>query len=200
MDGTFIERVCDINMEMRYVAGNSEIKPFYIGAFAVTQKQWFKIMNTSIDMQKNKVNPSVSINSVGPDYPMYYVNWGDANEFCLTLSNITGKRYRLPSNIEWEYAACECDNLKDIAWYKDNSNGRIHSCGCKKSNAFGLYDMYGNVWEWCKDVYDRDGLMRIIRGGDWRSHSSYCLHYSRLYAIANIRNEYIGFRVVADVM
>lgn len=200
MESTFVERVCDIDMEMRYVKGNSKVKPFFIGVYAVTQNQWFKIMNTSIYMQRIKVNPNTSLNSAGPDYPMYYVNWEDVNEFCMTLSNVSGKCYRVPTYIEWQYAACAGDSLNDIAWYKDNSNDIIHPCGCKKPNKLGIYDMYGNVWEWCKDVYDREGLFRIISGGAWCNHASFCSENVRVCAMAATRNDRIGFRVVADVV
>lgn len=199
MAESFVERVCDINMEMRYVNGNSIVKPFYIGAFEVTQAQWYKIMNTSIVMQKNKVNPCVNLNSVGPNYPMYYVNWHETNEFCDTLSNVTGKRYRMPTEIEWEYAAHEKGTLNDIAWYADNSGNMIQPCGCKMPNKLGIYDMFGNLWEWCGDWYDRDGILRVIRGGAWNNHASFCTNANRLFAMANSRNDYIGFRVVAEV-
>lgn len=196
---SFIEKVCDLNLEMRYVNGDSSINHFYIGAMEVTQNQWFKIMNTSIYMQKDKENPGACLNSVGSDYPMYYVNWDDANAFCITLSNITGKRYRLPKDSEWEYAARKDGALNDVAWYVDNSDNKIHPCGCKKPNTLGVYDMFGDLWEWCGDWYDRNGILRLIRGGAWNNHAAFCSKANRLLAMAKSRNDYIGFRVVAEV-
>lgn len=196
---SFIERVCDIDLEMRYVHGDSNVKQFYIGVMEVTQAQWYKIMNTSVAMQKNKVNPCVNLNSVGPNYPMYYVNWHDANEFCVTLSNITGKRYRLPTDSEWGYVACMEGALDDIAWYNDNSDNMIHPCGSKRPNVLGVYDMFGNLWEWCGGWYHEGGMLRVIRGGAWNNHPAFCKNANRLFALADSRNDHIGFRVVAEV-
>ena len=140
-------------------------------------------------------NPS-HFKESGPDAPVEMVSWDDAQEFCRKLSELAeekeaGRRYRLPTEAEWEYACragsaekyCYGDDesrLGDYAWYRKNSDGKTHQVGQKKPNAWGLYDMHGNVWEWCADWYDREyyansptddptgpseGSFRVFRGG-----------------------------------
>ncbi|MCX5677392.1 MAG: formylglycine-generating enzyme family protein [Planctomycetota bacterium] len=152
-------------------------KPFYLGVTEVTQAQYEAVMGT---------NPS---KFKGPTYPVDSVTWHEAVEFCRKLSEKTGKTFRLPTEAEWEYA-CRAGSqtrfsfgdsegvLGDYAWYKSNSGGKTNSVGRKKPNAWGLYDMHGNVWEWCADwsgsyssksSTDPKGAdsswARVIRGG-----------------------------------
>ena len=137
-------------------------KPFCLGVTEVTQGQYADVMGT---------NPS-RYRELGPDAPVESVTWHDAQEFCRKLSNAeeekaAGQRYRLPTEAEWEYA-CRAgstgkyffgDNAKhlgDYAWYWKNFDGKTHPVGLKKPNGWGLYDMIGNVWEWCADWYDEE--------------------------------------------
>jgi len=121
---------------------------FHIGKYPVTQELFSAVMGN---------NPSHF--KKGDKYPVESVSWDDAQEFCRRLSKMTGKTYRLPSEAQWEYAARARtqtryyfgDNenqLKEYAWYKDNSNKQTHPVGQKKPNKWGLYDMLGNVWDW----------------------------------------------------
>ena len=165
---------------------------------------------------------------VGDDYPMYYVSWEEAQSFCEKLSAQTGKKYRLPTEAEWEYAArggqqaggtkyAGSNIIGNVAWYYGNSGGKAHPVGQKKPNALGLYDMSGNVWEWCKDVFDwyssssavnpqgpSSGSGRVYRGGYWGRDASwidgarYCRVSYRRSSAPDSRGNDLGFRVVCE--
>jgi formylglycine-generating enzyme required for sulfatase activity len=152
-------------------------KGFEIGKYEVTQAQWEAVMGS---------NPS---EFKGADRPVENVSWEDAQQFLSRLNaRGDGYRYRLPTEAEWEYAARAgttgkyYGELDEIAWYDGNSGGRTHPVGQKKPNAWGVYDMSGNVWEWCSDWYDENyygnspgadprgpasGQARSLRGGSW---------------------------------
>ncbi|MCX7824323.1 MAG: formylglycine-generating enzyme family protein [Verrucomicrobiae bacterium] len=164
-------------------------KPFYMGKYEVTQEQWERIMGS---------NPS---NFKGPKNPVEQVNWDDCQSFISKLKEkLPGRAFRLPTEAEWEYACragstndfCfgnDVGRLRDYAWYIANSDNTTHPVGEKQPNAWGLYDMHGNVWEWCQDIY-RDNYMgapadgsaweqaqgsvtnRVLRGGSWYSEPS----------------------------
>ena len=160
-----------------------EISSFYLAEFPVTQELYFEITNES---------PSTI---EGTGHPVETVTWKDAVIFCNKLSlkkdlnpcyliqedgekitfDSTSNGYRLPTEAEWEYA-CKAGTseirygiLASIAWYKNNSEHTTHPVGQKEPNAWGLYDMLGNVWEWCTDIYDESvyGTYRVLRGGGW---------------------------------
>ena len=155
------------------------VSNFYIGKYEVTQKQWQQIMGN---------NPS---HFKGDNLPVENVSWNDTQEFIRRLNEATGKQYRLATEAEWEYAArggnksqgykySGSNILNDVAWYRDNSGGATHPVGSKRPNELGIYDMSGNVWEWCQDRYGqyrsspkRDpkgpslGALRVLRGGGW---------------------------------
>lgn len=239
----FTETAFGINMKMIYVEGGSftmgctgeqggdcendespnrytKVNPFYIGMLEVTQSQWEKVMGTSVYQQKNKANPDWPMRGTGPDYPMYYVSWEEAKEFCARLSRQTGKNYSLPTEAEWEYAARGGNknegtkysggwSIDDVAWYSDNSDSNTHVCGTKRANALGIYDMSGNVYEWCEDwygtylSYDTDnpkgassGSYRVYRGGSWRYYARSCRVSRRLSSAPGDRGDDLGFRVV----
>ena len=154
-------------------------KPFYMGKYVVTQEQYEAIMGN---------NPS---HFKGAQNPVEMVSWDDAQAFCQKLSKKSGKTVRLPTEAEWEYA-CRAgtstkyysgdseEDLKRVAWYEANSNDTTHPVGQKEPNKFGLYDMHGNVWQWCQDWYGdytanevadpqgpAQGASRVLRGGSW---------------------------------
>lgn len=158
------------------------VKAFAIGKFEVTQDEWFALMGT---------RPG---NFKGGRNPVEQVTWKLAREFTRRLSEKTGKRYRLPSEAEWEYAARAGSNtelyfgeqgtLAEHAWFDDNSDEATHPVGQRKANAYGLHDMYGNVWEWTDDCWNEsytgapddgsawtsgDCSQRVVRGGTWYS-------------------------------
>jgi formylglycine-generating enzyme required for sulfatase activity len=188
-------------------------KGFYMGIYEVTQEQYQKVMGT---------NPSMFN---GSNLPVEQVSWDDAVEFCKNLSQKEGKTYRLPTEAEWEYA-CRAgttsrysfgdseSQLGDYAWYNQNSGNTTHPVGEKKPNAWGLYDMHGNVWEWCQDWYAEDWyskgpmenplnesygdkIFRVVRGGSCVGGSDRCRVWFRDF-IPIFRINGFGFRVVLD--
>ncbi|MDR0971200.1 MAG: formylglycine-generating enzyme family protein [Bacteroidales bacterium] len=184
---------------------------FSISKYLITQAQWKKIMGN---------NPSENVR--GDNYPVTNVSWIDAQEFCERLSRKTGRSYRLPTEAEWEYAAkggnkskgykfSGSNNLDDVGWYKENSGGNKHPVGRKLPNELGIYDMSGNVWQWCNDIYgeysntkQKDptgpdlGSYRIIRGGSWGNSDAGCRNINRNYFTPSYRDASVGFRIVLD--
>ncbi|MEI7835470.1 MAG: formylglycine-generating enzyme family protein [Planctomycetota bacterium] len=186
-------------------------KAFYMGRYEVTQEQYEAVMGA---------NPS---HFKGAQNPVEMVSWHVAVEFCKKLSQKTGKTAGLPTEAQWEYA-CRAGtktsfefgdddtNLHDYAWYWVNSESKTHPVGQKKPNAWGLYDMPGNVWEWCSDWHadsyanagtsdpqgPGSGTNRVLRGGSWHSNPRYCRSASRLRDTPDFRFGLIGFRVAVD--
>jgi len=192
-------------------------KRFYLGATEVTQDQWRAVMGTTVRQQRDKANPEWPLCGEEGSCPMYYVSWQEAVEFCKKLSEKEGRTYRLPTEAEWEYA-CRAGTsgryagkLEDIAWYFGNSGSKTHPVAAKKPNAWGLYDMHGNVWEWCQSAYKEypydadDGrnayntdVIRVYRGGCWGIIPRGCRSAFRLWITPDYRYFYLGFRVCLD--
>ncbi|MBI9016734.1 MAG: formylglycine-generating enzyme family protein [Phycisphaerae bacterium] len=183
-------------------------KPFLMGKFEVTQEQYIAVMGK---------NPSYFS---GLKNPVECVSWYDAQKFCKKLSEITKMQVTLPTEAQWEYAARgesqsrfsfgDSENdLGDYCWYKDNSGDKTHPVGQKKPNKFGLYDMHGNVWEWCQDYYQdsyrnlaskdpkgpSSSTRRLIRGGSWYDSASLCRVANRDTSGPDLRSFSGGFRV-----
>ena len=197
---------------------------FYLGKYEVTQAQWRAVMGADVARQRDKANPSWKTVGEGDDYPVYYVNWDEAQEFIHRLNRRgDGFAYRLPSEAEWEYAcragstdsfASQPGPLDAMAWWFDNSGGRTHPVGQKLPNAFGLYDMHGNVWEWCRDSYHKNYVgapkdaapwlgagesnYKVLRGGSWDYPSYELRSANRGSHLPSTRGNHIGFRVAAD--
>jgi len=190
------------------------LSSFEIGKYEVTQGQWEDVMGS---------NPS-RFNTCGEDCPVEQVSWNDVQTFITALNSQTGSSYRLCTEAEWEYAAragtetmwyCGDDEscLDDIAWYRDNSydlGEYTHPVGQKTANAWGLYDMSGNVYEWVNDWYDSDyydtspstnptgpvsGSNRVLRGGSWHTYARYCRSAYRSYYAPSIDDYILGFRL-----
>ena len=187
-------------------------RPFYLGVYEVTQEQYERVMGTSPSDFK------------GNQHPIEEVSWNDAVEFCRRLSDFPAERaagheYRLPTEAEWEYA-CRGGSagaysfgdseseLSQNAWYAGNSGSTPHPVGEKEANAFGLYDMHGNVWEWCADWYGAysngdvvdpqgpsTGSLRVDRGGGWYVTPADVRAANRSRRTPDYRNDYLGFRV-----
>ena len=187
------------------------VNSFYIGKYEITQGQWKAIMDR---------NPSNF--TKGDNYPVENVGWDDLQEFIHKLNVATGKNYRLPTEAEWEYAARGGNNSKGykysgnntmgiVGWYKDNSENQTHAVGTKLPNELDIYDMSGNVWEWCSDWYDTysgkaqtdpqgpsSGIIRVKRGGSWNSIAMYSRVSSRLLTAPNKRDSDLGFRLASS--
>ncbi len=238
----FVETAAGLNMKMVWVEGGDflmggtseqgsdaendeqvirrvKLNSYYIGECEITQAQWEKVMGTSIHQQTSKARVSANYDT-GPDYPMYYVSWWEAQAFCSELSRITGRTYCLPTEAQWEYAARGGKNadgtkysgswsIDAVAWYSANS-GSTHPVKNKRENSLGLYDMTGNVYEWCSDWYGANynvndtnnptgpssGDRRVLRGGSWYYDAQYCRVSSRDYDGPGSRSGDCGFRVV----
>lgn len=186
------------------------VSDFYMGKTEVTQALWQAVMGN---------NPSYF---KGNNLPVETVSWDDCNQFVEELSRLTGKKYRLPSEAEWEYAAGggagnrtrwagtnSETNLGTYAWYGSNSSSNTLEAGTKQPNQLGLYDMSGNVWEWCGDWYGSysnspqtnpvgptGGSNRVNRGGSWSSNASDCRVSYRSNPDPDYRSRIIGFRLV----
>ncbi|WP_051347470.1 formylglycine-generating enzyme family protein [Dolichospermum circinale] len=198
------------------------IQPFYMGKYPVTQAQWERVAylpKVKIDLRSK---PS---HFQGVNLPVENVSWHDAQEFCARLSKATGKLYRLPSEAEWEYA-CRANTTtpyyfgdtitSDLVNHR-NKYGQTTEVGKFPPNAFGLYDMHGNVWEWCEDGWHENYINapiwpttnssiawmsndnnRVLRGGQWYLNPSYCRSASRSYNSGDRRNKDNGFRLVVS--
>lgn len=193
-----------------------EIKPFYLAKYSVTQSLYFEITGQ---------RPSTF---TGDEHPVETVTWRDAVAFCNALSqrndlnpcylfdqqadevifNPFVNGFRLPTEAEWEYA-CKAGStgirygeLDEIAWYKQNAEKTTRQVGLKAPNAWGLYDMLGNVWEWCTDIYDETvyGSYRIIRGGGWSDEERGCMATNRRRSHPkSFKIEDLGFRLARNI-
>ena len=173
------------------------LKSFALGKTEVTQGQWKAVMGN---------NPS-HFARCGDNCPVEQVSWNDVQAFIQKLNAKTGKQYRLPSEAEWEYACraggqqeyCGSNNLDAVAWYEGNSGGSTHPVAGKQPNAFGLYDMSGNVWEWVEDCYSGDCVNRVIRGGSWYGKTALLLASYRLWFEPTHKYFNDGFRLALPV-
>ncbi|OPZ44462.1 MAG: Serine/threonine-protein kinase pkn1 [Bacteroidetes bacterium ADurb.BinA104] len=185
------------------------LSDYYIGKYEVTQAQWEAVMGN---------NPSNFKRD--PNRPVEQVSWNDVQEYITKLNQLTGKTYRLPTEAEWEYAArggsssrgykySGSNTLSDVAWYDDNSNDETHPVGTKNPNELGIYDMSGNVYEWCSDWYGAyssnsqtnpqgpsEGSGRVGRGGGWDGGAGLCRVSIRYGERADDRSSVLGFRLV----
>ena len=214
-----------------------------IAKYPVTQKQWEMLMGTSIVQQRDTCRdaachvsitdgdaachvstPDDGILGEGDDYPMYYVSWDEAQDFINRLNTATGKKYRLLTEAEWEFAArggvksngfiySGSNSLDNVAWYDGNSGSNTHPVGSKSPNELGVYDMSGNVDEWCNDWYDKnyysgsskinpqgpsDGSFRVLRGGSWIWSANICRSAHHNSVTPPSRSCFIGFRLAAS--
>ncbi|HZK08832.1 MAG TPA: SUMF1/EgtB/PvdO family nonheme iron enzyme, partial [Bacteroidales bacterium] len=193
------------------------VSDFQIGKYQVTQKQWREVMGSD----------PADLRFKGCDNcPVENVSWNDVQEFIKQLNQKTGKKYRLPTEAEWEYAArggastssatgatkyAGSNNIDEVAWYTDNSNSKTHPVGMKKPNELGIYDMSGNVNEWCSDWYGSynsgsqinpqgpiTGDCRVVIGGSWGSNYRYCRVAFRNWDFPVKKSSYDGFRLARN--
>ena len=184
---------------------------YYMGKYEVTQALWQAVMGS---------NPS---EYKGDNLPVETVSWNDCQKFISKLNSLTGRMFRLPTEAEWEYAArggkesrgyqySGSSNISDVAWYDENSGSKTHPVGTKQANELGIYDMTGNVWEWCSDWYSSyssssqtnptgsdSGSARVSRGGGWFNDASYCRLSVRFYYTPDFRLDILGLRLALSV-
>ena len=184
---------------------------YYMGKYEVTQALWQAVMGS---------NPS---NFKGDNLPVETVNWNDCQEFISKLNSLTGRKFRLPTEAEWEYAArggkksrgyqySGSRKISDVAWYEGNSRSKTHPVGRKQANELGIYDMTGNVWEWCSDWYSSyssssqtnptgadSGSSRVFRGGSWYGNARYCRLSFRDCTPPDCRGYNLGLRLALSV-
>lgn len=229
--GNYTETTAGLNMDMVFVKGgtfkmgdnfgdgDNDEKPvhdvtlsdFYMGKTEVTQKQWRMIMGS---------DPSELAFKGCDNCPVERVSWNDVQEFISKLNQKTGKTYRLPTEAEWEYAArggnksngykyAGSDNIDEVAWYTSNSGSKTKPVAGKKPNELGIYDMSGNVYEWCSDWYGdystsaqtnpkgaSSGSSRVFRGGSWGNNAQDCRSARRSSNTPTRRGNNLGFRLV----
>ncbi|QHG19078.1 SUMF1/EgtB/PvdO family nonheme iron enzyme [Nostoc sp. ATCC 53789] len=208
------------------------VKPFLISKYAITQAQWREVATLREVRQNLKLRPS---RNGGKSHPITQVSWFDAVEFCDRLSEKTGKQYRLPSEAEWEYA-CRSGTItpfhfgetitSDLANYDGGYSYGSERKGIYReittpvgslqiANFFGLFDMHGNVWEWCLDHWHEnynnapnnadswrdssDNQIYVMRGGSWRNDPYLCRSSSRLQKNASEMSNHVGFRIVCSL-
>ncbi len=183
------------------------LSSFHLCKYEVTQELWQAVMGS---------NPS---NFKGSKRPVEQVSWEDCQQFITKLNQLTGKNYRLPTEAEWEYAArggnrsnsykyAGSNSIGDVAWYTDNSSSTTHDVGTKRANELGLYDMAGNVYEWCSDWFGSyssgaqtnphgasSGSYRVYRGGCWYSYARDCRVSDRNGSSPALRNYDVGLRL-----
>lgn len=193
----------------------AEVKSFLLAPIPVTNELYSSVLQKS-------VGPDVC-----PQAPVVEVSWNDAILFCNLLSQKAGLQecyttcdngesivcdwradgYRLPTEAEWQYAckagttAYRYGELDEIAWHQGNSEGIVHGAGIKHPNAWGLYDMLGNVWEWCWDLYDENvyGTYRVFRGGSWAEEARGCGATCRRRSHPTFRIDDLGFRLARSL-
>ncbi|MDR1724361.1 MAG: SUMF1/EgtB/PvdO family nonheme iron enzyme [Tannerella sp.] len=213
-------------LQWEYPAHSVTVNDFYIGRYEVTQEEWFDVMGTYPAYFR------------GTNMPVEQVSWNDIvgtsgtgeiingihyfpDGFIYKLNMKTGKKFRLPTEAEWEYAArggaqsrgckyCGSDSPSEVAWYWDNSGKKPHTIGSKAPNELGIYDMCGNVWEWCSDLWDvytgsSQGVLhpeityRILRGGPWSSGARSVRVSRRHNVVPHGYNRTIGFRLASGL-
>ena len=203
-------------------------KNYYIGQTPVTQALWVAIMGITevkpsfwgkLFGEESKYIDNNPSHFKGDNRPVEEVSWDDCQEFISKLNAATGKHFRLPTEAEWEFAArggnnskhykySGSDNIDDVAWYDDNSGEETHDVATKQPNELGLYDMSGNVWEWCSDWYGdyssfsqtnptgaNSGSGRVYRGGSWYDIAGYCRSSYRNYLTPGFRYDALGLRL-----
>ena len=183
---------------------------YYIGKFEVTQREWRTIMDYELDWTEQYGR--------GDDFPAYNVSRTEALRFMEKLSAMTSLSFRLPTEAQWEYAArggnksqhyrySGSNAVDEVAWHKENANGTVHPVGSRQPNELGLFDMSGNLWEWCLDTYGEypatpqtnpvanSGNKFVLRGGSWTYLPSYCRVTCRDSYSDDNASISVGFRV-----
>ena len=201
------------------------LSSFSIGLTEVTQQLWYAVMEQKPTTVEDRQWSTTY--GLGDQYPAYWVSWDDIQAFITKLNQLTGQTFRLPTEAEWEFAArggnsskgytyAGSNTIDDVAWYKGNSGSLgssspeygSHVVASKQANELGLYDMSGNVWEWCQDAFGNytsdaqtnptgaePGPRRVSRGGSWSSDATNCRVANRSRDLSGLRSYHMGFRL-----
>lgn len=211
--------------EMGSTSGESDEQPvhtvtiskdYYLGETEVTQALWKAV--TGYSPTSNGYSWS-STCGIGDNYPAYYISYNDVQTFITKLNQLTGQTFRMPTEAEWEYAAkggnksqgytySGSNTISDVTWYSGNSGSKTHPVATKAPNELGIYDMSGNVWEWCSDWYgsytstavsdptgNSSGSNRVYRGGGWNSSAGSCCVTYRNFKTPSDRYNFLGLRL-----
>jgi formylglycine-generating enzyme required for sulfatase activity len=192
--------------EFNRPAHEVSVQAFKIGKYEVTQLQWRLVMGYDQSTFSNC-----------DECPIETISWKEIQTFIKKLNLESGRKYRLPTESEWEFAAkggikskgytfSGGNNISEVAWYYENSDSTIHKVGLKQPNELGIYDMTGNVWEWCSDLassysnknWKNEGSYRILKGGSWISEKDICFPWYREYDGPKCRRPSGGFRLTMD--
>ncbi|HRD81057.1 MAG TPA: formylglycine-generating enzyme family protein [Saprospiraceae bacterium] len=220
----------DIEQESALPPHRVRLGSFYIGQYPVTQALW-RAVALSAEGKQRQMEPEPFYFKGSEQLPAENISWNDiTQQFLPALNALTGQDFRLPTEAQWEYAArggrhhrdgyryAGSDKLKELAWFEDNSGGKTHEVGQKYPNQLGLYDMSGNVYEWCADAYDGDfyktcaksagpidnpfckeGTWRVLRGGSCWIGPLYCAVAFRFVNDPAYRNFVNGFRLLLQL-
>lgn len=202
---------------------------FWILESEVTQEMWESVIGSTVSELRGKAHEGAPLSGVGPNFPVYYVNASETSDFCSRLSRLAHCRITIPTSVQWEYACLvgselffEPEKLDEVCWYRFNSGNRVHEVKTKAPNAWGIYDMQGNLWEWCAEHFpfraDSAGDNRLgpgmpgmplgatrdthfeIRGGCWLSPGDFCqVNVPRGFKLSlpnDIRDLTVGFRII----
>lgn len=189
-------------------------KGFWMLETPVTQRMWTSVMMTDIQSLALMGTYKTDLYGIGDFHPIYYTSWYESQAFCEKLTEKLNGKITLPTEAQWEYA-CRAGTRSGYAgdlylmgWYRNNSHGTTHSVGQKQPNAWGFYDMHGNIWEWCSDNYGpynewptndptgpNIGPYKVRRGGSW-CNTKRCRSANRGYDAPNGRYSRLGFRIV----
>jgi sulfatase modifying factor 1 len=220
----------DLEQEEARPPHHVRVDSFYIGQYPVTQALW-RAVALSAEGKQRKMEPEPFRFKGSELLPAENISWDDiTQQFLPALNALTGQDFRLPTEAQWEYAArggrhyrdgyryAGSDKLKELAWFDGNSGNNTHEVGQKYPNQLGLYDMSGNVWEWCADAYDKDfyktcaksaepidnpfcegGTGRVLRGGSCWDGPRHCTVALRISSDPAHRNDFDGFRLLLQL-
>ena len=216
--------------QMGSTTGDSDEKPvhsvtiskgYYIGETEVTQALWKAVTGNSPTMSGSSWSTTYGL---GDNYPAYYISYEDVQSFITKLNSLTGAQFRMPTEAEWEFAARGGNKSKgyeysgsntvgDVAWYYNNSGSKTHAVKTKAANELGIYDMSGNVWEWCSDWYGSyssssvtdptgpaSGWDRVSRGGSWSYYAALCRSANRNSYTPSARSGNLGVRLACSAV
>ncbi|MCI7646223.1 MAG: formylglycine-generating enzyme family protein [Bacteroidales bacterium] len=202
-----------------YPAHQVTLSSYYIGQTEVTQALWKAVMGYSPTRDGSSWSSSYGL---GDNYPAYYISYDDILSFITILNNLTGSTFRMPTEAEWEYAArggskhkgylySGGNTIDDVAWYFNNGEFKTHPVAQKTANELGIYDMSGNVWEWCSDWFGSysseaqtnptgptSGSDRVVRGGGWNFSETVCRFNYRSKGAPSVRSAITGFRIASS--